>query len=128
MSSMVPDRSWLQTPSIKMNYLDWASPSSAENGNLPIVALHGLASSCHWYDLVLPHLRDSYRCYSLDQRGHGKTDQPSEGYDWDTLSGDIVSALDALGLSKVNLFGHSWGGHVALSVAAKHPGRVAALA
>ena len=56
------------------------------------------------------------------------TDQPSTGYDWDSLAGDIVSALDLLGLEKVNLCGHSWGGHVALSVAAKHPDRIAALA
>ena len=127
MESMVPEDSWLQTPKIRMHYLDWAGPTSGDNGNLPVVALHGLASSCHWYDLVLPHLRDSYRCYSLDQRGHGKTDQPPEGYDWDTLSGDIVAAMDRLDLPKVNLFGHSWGGHVALSVAAKHPDRVASL-
>ncbi|MCE2466150.1 MAG: alpha/beta hydrolase [Dehalococcoidia bacterium] len=128
MGATVPQENWMQTREIRMHYLDWGPPSDGNESNLPLLALHGLASSCHWYDLVIPHLRDSYRCVALDQRGHGKTDQPSTGYDWNTLAGDIVSALDMLGLEKVNLCGHSWGGHVALSVAAKHPDRIAALA
>ena len=128
MGSTVPEESWINSQALRMNYLDWGAPEPEHDGNLPLVALHGLASSCHWYDLVLPHLRTTYRCFALDQRGHGKTDQPASGYDWDTLSGDIIAALDQLGLEKVNLCGHSWGGHVALSVAAKHPDRIAALA
>lgn len=117
-----PEGAWLQVGGLNMHYLDWG-----DNGQ-PIVALHGAASSCHWYDLVAPYLRDSFRFIALDQRAHGKTDQPSTGYDWDTLAGDVIGALDRIGLQQASVMGHSWGASVALSVAALHPDRVKALA
>ncbi len=114
---------WLQTNGIRMHYLDWTAgrdPSS----QIPIVALHGLASSAHWYNLTLPHLVNEHPAYALDQRAHGLTDQPSEGYDWHTLATDVLGALDALGLDRVVLLGHSWGGNTALSTAVHFPSRI----
>jgi pimeloyl-ACP methyl ester carboxylesterase len=70
---------------------------------------------------------DSYRCISLDQRGHGQTDQPPIGYDWHTLSTDIIEACYQLGVQEAAVMGHSWGGYVALSLAAKYPKRVSKL-
>ena len=129
MEEITPQEGWLNTPGLQMHYLDWNSPpSSYGQGHRPVViALHGLASSCHWYDLVIPRLADSYRCISLDQRGHGQTDQPPSGYDWHTLSTDVVEALHQLGVQQAAVIGHSWGGYVALSLAAKYPERVSKL-
>ena len=112
---------WMHTPDLEMHYLDWGGDGP------PLVALHGLSSSCHWYDLVMPHLTDAFHCVAPDQRAHGKTDQPSSGYDWQTFSQDIISLLDHLGLDQVALMGHSWGANVALSVAARHSERVSNL-
>ena len=124
-----PPESWLHANGLRMNYLDWGIPPGRSEPATPtvVLALHGLASSCHWYDLVLPHLVDSYHCIALDQRGHAKTDQPSAGYDWRTLSTDVVQALDTLGVQRAVVMGHSWGGYVALSVAAIYPERVSHL-
>ena len=124
-----PPESWLHANGLRMNYLDWGIPPGRSEPATPtvVLALHGLASSCHWYDLVLPHLVDSYHCIALDQRGHAKTDQPSTGYDWRTLSTDVVQALDTLGVQRAVVMGHSWGGYVALSVAAIYPERVSHL-
>ncbi|MEE8443613.1 MAG: alpha/beta hydrolase [Dehalococcoidia bacterium] len=116
-----PSKGWLNNGGLGMHFLDWGGSGS------PIVALHGMASSCHWYDLVIPHLRDTFRFVALDQRAHGKTDQPSTGYDWATLAGDVVGALDHLRIERAVVIGHSWGASVALNVAALHPERVAAL-
>ncbi len=91
------------------------------------MTLHGLASSAHWYDLVAPRLREQYRIIAPDQRGHGQTTQASDGYDWQTLSGDVIGLMDHLGLARVAVFGHSWGAGVALNVAARFPDRIAAL-
>ena len=113
---------WLKVGDMDMHYLDWGGSGE------PVVALHGLASSCHWYDLVIPYLTDSFKVVALDQRAHGQTGQPSTGYDWDTLAADVVSALDQMGIERAAILGHSWGGSVALSVAALHPDRVSALA
>ena len=58
-----------------MRYLDWSGDGP------PVLALHGLASSAHWYDLVAPRLREKCRIVAPDQRGHGKTTQTEGGYD-----------------------------------------------
>ena len=126
---VTPQEGWLHTSKIRMHYLDWGGPpeGSGKRSEAVVLALHGLASSAHWYDFVIPHLVDTYRCIAPDQRGHGQTDQPSTGYDWQTVASDIVEALDHLGVEKVAVLGHSWGANVALSVAAKYPERVSKL-
>ncbi|MBI4236309.1 MAG: alpha/beta hydrolase [Chloroflexi bacterium] len=126
-----PTSAWLTTNGLRMHYLDWrrllASTEKREGAGLPVVTLHGLASSAHWYDLTLPHLAPYYPAFSLDLRGHGLTDQPPTGYEWQTLAADVCGALDALGLGRVALLGHSWGANVALKAAALHPDRVVRL-
>jgi pimeloyl-ACP methyl ester carboxylesterase len=92
-----------------------------------VILLHGLASSANWYDLVAPHLRNDYRVIAPDQRGHGQTTQAGSGYDWGTLTKDVVGLMDELALAKAAVFGHSWGANVALNVAARAPDRVYAL-
>jgi pimeloyl-ACP methyl ester carboxylesterase len=92
-----------------------------------VILLHGLASSANWYDLVAPHLRNDYRVIAPDQRGHGQTTQAGSGYDWGTLTKDVVGLMDELALANAAVFGHSWGANVALNVAARAPDRVNAL-
>ena len=89
--------------------------------------LHGLASSAHWYELVAAHLRDKYRLFAADARGHGRTTQAAGGYDWQTLAADAVGLMDHLGVARAAVFGHSWGASVALNIAARFPERVSAL-
>ncbi|MCH7713139.1 MAG: alpha/beta hydrolase, partial [Chloroflexi bacterium] len=103
---------------LEVRYLDWGGDGP------PIMALHGLASSGHWYDLVAPMLKEHGRVIAPDQRGHGQTTQMDSGYDWQTLASDIVGLMDHLGLEKVSVLGHSWGGNVAGNVAARFPERV----
>ena len=116
-----PEGRWLNVDGLNMHYMDWGE------GNNPLIALHGAASSCHWYDLTAPHLAKSFRVITLDQRAHGKTDQPDTGYDWPTLAKDVIGALDQLGITRAAVIGHSWGASVALSLAALHPQRITAL-
>ena len=104
-----------------MRYLDWGGDGP------PIVALHGLASSAHWYDIVAPLLCGRYRIVAPDQRGHGQTTQAPAGYDWATLSADVTGLMDHLGLEQASVLGHSWGGHVASDLAARYPERITRL-
>ena len=92
-----------------------------------MLALHGLASSAHWYDLVAADLRDRYRIIAPDQRGHGQTTQASSGYDWQSLASDAAGLLDHLGISQATVLGHSWGANVAINLAARFPDRVSKL-
>ena len=93
----------------------------------PVVLLHGWPQ--HWYlwrdviPLVAPHAR----VYAPDFRGFGWTDVPKDGYEKDQLMRDVLALLDELGLERVTLAGHDWGGYVAFLLALEHPERVESL-
>ena len=101
--------------------LDWGGEGA------PMLALHGLASSGHWYRRLAPHLYADYRIIAPDQRGHGATTQASSGYDWQTLSDDAIRLLDHFGIERAVVLGHSWGGHVSSNLAMRFPDRVSRL-
>ena len=113
-----PTEAWARIGELDVRFLDWGGDGA------PVLALHGLASSAHWYDIVAPMLRDRFRIVAPDQRGHGQTTNADTGYDWRTLSDDLAGLLDELGLTTVAVVGHSWGGNVAINFAANHPDRV----
>ena len=79
-----PKEEWAEVGAMRMRYLDWGGDGP------PIVALHGLASSSHWYELVARYLIEDYRIIAPDQRGHGQSTQAKGGYDWPTLAADTA--------------------------------------
>ena len=93
---------------------------------VPVLLLHGLASTRRFWDLVVPGLA-GLPVLALDQRGHGDSERPSGPYDGDTVAADALTALDAVGLSRVVVVGHSWGASTALRLAATAPERVLAV-
>ena len=113
-----PAERWADVGDLRVHYLDWGGDGP------PVIALHGLASSCYWYDLAAPLLRRDFRIIAPDQRGHGKTTQAPSGYDWETLSMDVTGLMDRLGIEQAAVLGHSWGGHVASAAAARQPERL----
>ncbi len=115
---ITPSEHWADIGDLKVRYLDWGGDGP------PLLALHGLASSAHWYDIVAPLLRDRHRIIAPDQRGHGQTTNAPSGYDWKTLSDDLAGLMNHIGLDQVAVMGHSWGGNVAINLAANYPGRV----
>ena len=92
----------------------------------PVLLLHGLASTRHIWDLVVPGLA-GLPVLALDQRGHGDSERPEGPYDGDTVVADALTALDAVGLSRVVVVGHSWGAWTALRLAAAAASRVLAV-
>jgi pimeloyl-ACP methyl ester carboxylesterase len=103
---------------LHVHYLDWGGSGE------PLLALHGLASSGHWYRRVAPFLSADYRIVAPDQRGHGATTQAPTGYDWQTLAEDAIRLMDYFGIQRAPVLGHSWGGHVASNLAMRFPDRV----
>lgn len=92
----------------------------------PVVLLHGLASQRRFWNLVVPGLA-GLPVVAWDQRGHGESATPDDGYDTTAVARDVATALDALGLSRAVVVGHSWGGAVAMTFAAEHPERTLAV-
>ncbi|MGF1424979.1 alpha/beta fold hydrolase [Kitasatospora sp. LaBMicrA B282] len=92
----------------------------------PLVLLHALGERASDWDEVLPALTDRHRVHALDLRGHGRTG-PAPHYSLDLMRADVLGFLDALGLDRVDLVGHSMGGVVAYLLAAHQPRRIARL-
>jgi pimeloyl-ACP methyl ester carboxylesterase len=86
-----------------------------------ILLVHGLASSARTWDLLAPRLAPRFRVVALDQRGHGESAKPEDGYDLATAVADVRGVAAALGLDRPVLVGHSWGGNVVLQCAVDHP-------
>jgi pimeloyl-ACP methyl ester carboxylesterase len=93
----------------------------------PIVLAHGLASNSRIWDDVAAILAEKYHVVAFDQRGHGLSDRPTDGYTFDRVLGDLAGLLDALHLERPVLVGHSWGGNVVLAFAATYPDNVRGL-
>jgi pimeloyl-ACP methyl ester carboxylesterase len=99
----------------------------------PVLLLHGLASTRRFWNLVVPDLvAAGLSVVALDQRGHGESPVAESAgfgpaqFTPEAVARDAAVALDALGISRAVVVGHSWGGAVALTLAARHPERVLA--
>ncbi len=91
----------------------------------PVLLVHGLASNARMWDGVGEALaRLGHPSVAVDQRGHGRSDTPDTGYDFGTLAADLIAVMDATGLARPIVAGQSWGAHVVLELAVRHPDRV----
>jgi pimeloyl-ACP methyl ester carboxylesterase len=97
---------------------------SQEAGDKPAFLLyHGLSSNAATWDMVAADLAHAgYHVFAVDQRGHGLSDKPDDGYDFATVARDVYNVVEFLKLENVVLAGQSWGGNVLLEVAARFPG------
>jgi pimeloyl-ACP methyl ester carboxylesterase len=103
---------------LRFRVLRW-EPKTASRS---LLLLHGLASNARIWELVAPLLtEDGLTCYAPDQRGHGQSDKPDEGYDdLAVIAEDIGGLIHALGLDHPVLVGHSWGASGGLCYAANN--------
>lgn len=82
---------------------------------------HGLASSQHIWDLMLPSLTRRFHVVTYDARGHGRSGKPTHGYGFDHVDADALAVMSGARLRRPFVVGHSWGAMVALDLAAHHP-------
>lgn len=97
------------------------------DGARPFVLIHGFTGSRDDFRERLPELSRQGHTIALDQRGHGGSDNPGEGYTLPQLAADLLGFLDSVGIDRCDLLGHSMGGMVALRFALAQPERVASL-
>jgi pimeloyl-ACP methyl ester carboxylesterase len=93
----------------------------------PVVAVHGITSNSRGWIVVARTLGDRATLAAVDLRGRGGSRELPGPYGIDAHVRDLVAVLDALGLERATLAGHSLGAYVVARVAAEHPGRVSSL-
>jgi pimeloyl-ACP methyl ester carboxylesterase len=97
-------------------------------GRTPVLIAHGLSFFSYDWMPVASLIGQDREVVAMDMRGFGEsTCSPERNYKLDTISGDVVAVLDALGWEKAVLMGHSFGGRVMLATAGWHADRAAAL-
>jgi non-heme chloroperoxidase len=87
----------------KLFYRSWGA------GKPVVFASAWMLNSQAWQYQMLPLSEAGYRCIAFDRRGHGRSEDPGQGFDMDTLAGDVASVMDGLDLSDATLVGHSLG-------------------
>jgi pimeloyl-ACP methyl ester carboxylesterase len=95
-------------------------------GDGPVLVLvHGLTANAHFFDGVArAGLAAARRILAVDLRGRGLSDTPPSGYTMADHAADLFGVIDEFGLDRVALGGHSFGGLLAIWVAAHAPERV----
>ncbi len=96
----------------------------------PVLLLHGGGEWLYsWHDTA-PGLAQRHTVIAVDLPGHGYTTvtDPAFRYDLPAMTAALRDLLDALGLDRVTVVGHSWGGGIALALAQGYPDRVSRMA
>lgn len=93
-----------------------------------VLLLHGLMGRASHWASTTRWLAERYRAVGLDQRGHGRSEKPTDGpYTREAYVADAEAAIEQLGLAPVTLIGHAMGALTAWQLAAKRPDLVRAL-
>ena len=102
----------------RLYYKDWGAGD-------PVVLLHGWPLTGDTFDDTALALAEAgKRCIVPDRRGFGRSDQPWDGYDYDTFADDVAAILDDAGITEpVALVGFSMGGGEVARFQTKYPGR-----
>ena len=109
--------------------VDGARVRYVDRGTGPaVVLIHGFASALETWNGVIPLLEKDHRVIALDLKGFGWTDRPEGDYSPQTQAKLLWHLLEARGVEKAAIVGHSWGSSVALAAVLLHPERVSRIA
>ena len=112
----------LEAAGLRLRYL-----ALGEGDSLPLLLLHGFGADLNTWMFTQPALADGRQAVALDLPGHGGSAKQLDHVDADSLAAIVGHALNALGIERLHLVGHSMGGGIAISFALREPERVATL-
>ncbi len=92
----------------------------------PVLLIPGAWSTYRYWNRITPLLSKHYRLLALDYLGAGDSDKPGSGFGYtvEEQADLIAGIIEALQVSKVHIIGTSYGGSIALNLAARYPDRV----
>ena len=106
---------------VQLEVLDWGGSGRA------LLLMHGGGDSAHVFDDMAPVLAKRYRVVGFTRRGHRGSSAPTTGYGFVRLAEDAVRVMDAVGLERPVVVGHSGAGEVMHVLGARYPTRIAGL-
>ncbi|KJC48750.1 alpha/beta hydrolase [Bradyrhizobium sp. LTSP885] len=97
---------------------------------VPVIFVHEFAGDHRAWEPQVRHLSRTHRCVTFASRGYLPSDVPTspESYSQDLARSDVIAVLDALGIEKAHIVGHSMGAYTALHVGIHHPDRCLSIA
>src|SRR5262249_34029594 len=101
-----PRRPFIEmTDGTRLFVRDWGPLTGA-----PVLFLAPWAMTIDWFEYQMTYLASQgLRCIGYDRRGHGRSDEPGHGYEFDTLIADLAMLIERLDLPNIPLVGHSLG-------------------
>lgn len=89
----------------------------------PLFILHGLFGSSDNWNTIAKKYGERFTTYIIDLRNHGQSPHHEE-WNYSVMANDVIELMDAEGIEKVSIMGHSMGGKVAMFVTGKIPSRI----
>ncbi|MFB9079525.1 alpha/beta fold hydrolase [Flavobacterium procerum] len=90
----------------------------------PVILIHGWPLSNEMWEYQIEFLvQNNFRVIAYDRRGFGKSSQPWNGYDFDTLTDDLSEIIEQLQLEEATLVGFSMGGGEVVRYFSRHHGK-----
>ncbi|NUM33054.1 MAG: alpha/beta fold hydrolase [Candidatus Brocadiae bacterium] len=105
---------------LRLHYLD-------EGQGEPLVMVHGNPTWSYYYRKLVKNFSNRYRCIVPDHIGCGMSDAPEEASYQYTLSNrvdNLEALIEHLGLEKITLVLHDWGGMIGMAYASRHPEKI----
>jgi pimeloyl-ACP methyl ester carboxylesterase len=99
-----------------IRYLDWGGAGP------PLILIHATGFLAALWRPIAEQLSNRFRVVAVDQRGHGDSDKPDDGYRFEAFAEDLQRVIEELSLQRPIVAGHSSGGTTIVAHAARHPG------
>lgn len=119
---MTPREGFVEREGVVLHYTDWGGDGP------PLVLVHATSFFGKIWKPVAEALRGRFRVVAPDQRGHGDSGRPDDGYTFETFADDLHAVIQHLGFETVFAAGHSSGGTTVALHAALHPGVITRMA
>ena len=99
---------------LKLHYSESGQPDAPA-----VVIMHGWGCNLHTVDSIARILEPAMRVINVDLPGHGKSDEPTEIWGVDAYTSLMEKFIERLGLKRVSLIGHSFGGRIGILLSSR---------
>ncbi len=111
-----PKQHRFQASGAQITYFEWGEP-----GGTPVFLTHATGFHARVWDQTVAALPEGFHVYSVDLRGHGRSEKTGPLSDWRLVAQDVFELVQHLGLENIIGVGHSMGGHCTTQVTHRLP-------